>query len=77
MNTEYVTNFVKHEPYQIKNQTKIGPKEESGFVANKEKEDVLTFAPGERWNMRSRQIGHTMYQEKFKPYEYLKVYGNI
>jgi len=72
MNTEYETNYLKHEPYKLTNQIKVGPKEESGFVANKEKEDVLTNAPGERWNFRSRQTGNTMYQEKFKTYGYLK-----
>jgi hypothetical protein len=73
MNTEYETNYLKHEPFKLTNEIKVGPKEDSGYVVNKEKEDVLTNAPGERWNLRSRQTGNTIYQEKFKSYGYLKV----
>ena len=74
MTTEYEKNFVKHEPFKIDtNVMKVGPKEDSGFVTNKEKEDVITFAPGERWNSRARTTGFSTYQDKFKSYSFAKV----
>ena len=51
-----------------KNHSSIGPKEESGFVENKEMADTLTGAPGERWRYPERATGNTVYKDKFPQY---------
>ena len=74
MSTEYITRYEKPSPLEVdKNHASLGPKEGSGFVANKEMEDTLTGTPGERWLIRDRQTGTSIYQDKYVPYAYAKV----
>ena len=47
MNSEYQYRYQTPEAKEVdKNHKDIGPKELSGFVTNKEKEDVISFLPG-------------------------------
>ena len=56
-----------------KNHSSIGPKEESGFVENKEMADTLTGVPGERWLYQDRATGNTVYKDKFPQYAFAHV----
>ncbi len=74
MSTEYATRY--ETPDRSKNaklKSAVGPKEISGFTHNKEKEDVLTETPGERWLYNNRYTGNSDYKDKFVPYVYPKV----
>ena len=78
MSTEYATRY--ETPDRNKNaklKSAVGPKETSGFTNNKEKEDVLTETPGERWLYNNRHTGNTDYKDKFVPYVYPKVSHKI
>jgi hypothetical protein len=77
MSTEYATKYENFKNNNVldKNLIKeIGPKETSGFVLNKEDEDVLTGVPGERWLFKERETGISDYNARFLPYEYPKVF---
>ena len=56
-----------------KNHSSIGPKQESGFVENKEMADTLTGVPGERWLYQDRATGNTVYKDKFPQYAFAHV----
>ena len=74
MISEYKTRFETPEKIEPdKNHASIGPKEESGFVENKEMQDTLTGVGGERWYYPERQIGTSIYQDKFRPYTHAYV----
>ena len=72
MSTEYATRYIKQEQKEKINPA-IGPKEMSGFVLNKEIEDVLTNVPGERWLFENRPTGITDYKARFQPYGFARV----
>jgi hypothetical protein len=74
MTSEYKTKYetpVTIEP--DKNHSSVGPKEESGFVENKEMEDTLTGVPGERWLYNDRETGISVYQDKHVPFTFTMV----
>ena len=74
MSTEYATRFEAPDRNKnVKLKTAVGPKEISGFTSNKEKEDVLTETPGERWLYNNGRTGNSDYKDKFVPYVYPKV----
>jgi hypothetical protein len=73
MSTEYATRYVEPKNSEKINPA-IGPKEPSGFVLNKEIEDVLTNTPGERWLFNNtRPTGITDYKAKYQPYAFPRV----
>lgn len=78
MTSEYNTKYetpVTIEP--DKNHSSVGPKEESGFVENKEMEDTLTGVPGERWLYNDRETGISVYQDKHVPFTFTMVWYYI
>ncbi|CAF0778458.1 unnamed protein product [Rotaria sordida] len=69
--TTYGSNFVKPAQTEPVIMGEVGPKENSGFVANTEI-DPLTATLGERWHYRSRPTGDSEYKDKFPQYDYPK-----
>jgi hypothetical protein len=73
MSSEYATNFTEKKPDEKMNAA-VGPKEMSGFVLNKEMEDVLTGVPGERWLLNdSRPTDISDYKLRFQPFTFPRV----
>jgi hypothetical protein len=75
MSTEYSTKFdlsKKNESEKIR--VEVGPKEDSGFVTNQEKEEPLTYVAGERWNFNTRPTGNSDYKDHYLPYTYPRVW---
>lgn len=74
MTSEYATRFETPKTIETdKNHSSVGPKEESGFVENKEMEDTLTGVPGERWLYKNRDTGISVYQDKYVPFTHARV----
>jgi len=73
MTSEYATRFETPKTIETdKNHSSVGPKEESGFVENKEMEDTLTGVPGERWLYKNRDTGISVYQDKYVPFTHAR-----
>ena len=73
MSTEYATKYVEQKASEKTNPS-TGAKESSGFVSNKEVEDVVTSVPGERWLFNSnRPTGISDYKAKYQPYGFPRV----
>jgi hypothetical protein len=73
MSTEYATNYIQKKAAEKMNPA-VGPKELSGFILNKEMEDVLTGTPGERWLLNdARPTGLSDYKVKYQPYIFPRV----